>query len=92
MILVDPPAWPGHGRFWSHLVSDESYDELHAFAAGLGIAARAFDGDHYDIPAALYDAAVEAGALPVTSREIVTRLTSAGLRRRKRHRPRLVEG
>ncbi|MEU0459181.1 DUF4031 domain-containing protein, partial [Streptomyces sp. NPDC006129] len=30
---MDPPTWPGHGRMWSHLVSDVSYDELHAFAA-----------------------------------------------------------
>ena len=32
-VLIDPPRWPAHGRVWSHLVSDESYDELHAFAA-----------------------------------------------------------
>ena len=50
MILVDPPAWPAHGRLWSHLVSDTSYDELHAFARRLGIPARGFDRDHYDVP------------------------------------------
>ncbi|MFE3408058.1 DUF4031 domain-containing protein, partial [Streptomyces mirabilis] len=27
-VYIDPPAWPGHGRLWSHLVSDVSYDEL----------------------------------------------------------------
>ena len=32
MILIDPPAWPAWNRVWSHLVSDESYEELHAFA------------------------------------------------------------
>ncbi|NUS53778.1 MAG: DUF4031 domain-containing protein, partial [Streptomycetaceae bacterium] len=31
-VLIDPPTWPGHGRMWSHLVSDVSYDELHTFA------------------------------------------------------------
>ena len=28
MILIDPPVWPGWNRVWSHLVSDEAYDEL----------------------------------------------------------------
>jgi hypothetical protein len=32
-------------------VSVESYDELHAMAAALGIPRRAFQGDHYDVPA-----------------------------------------
>lgn len=83
MILVDPPAWPGHGRLWSHLASDVSFEELHAFAAGLGIPARGFDGDHYDLPAADYQRAVDAGAVPVRSRDLVARLHAAGLRRRK---------
>ncbi|MFE2724716.1 DUF4031 domain-containing protein [Kitasatospora sp. NPDC059327] len=83
MILVDPPNWPGHGRFWSHLVSDVSYAELHAFAERLGVPARAFERDHYDLPAHRYADAVALGALPVTSRDVVARLTAAGLRRRK---------
>jgi hypothetical protein len=82
-IYIDPPIWPGHGRLWSHLVSDRSYDELHAFAAELGIPRRAFERDHYDVIADRYAAAIAAGALPVTSREIVARLHAAGLRRRK---------
>lgn len=86
MILVDPPAWPGHGQLWSHLVSDESYEELHAFAARLGVPRRGFDGDHYDLPASRYDDAVAAGATPVSGRELVARLNASGLRRRKRGR------
>ena len=55
-VLIDTPVWPWRGRRWSHLVSDVSYDELHAFvAAELGIPRRAFQGDHYDIPEDLYD-------------------------------------
>ncbi len=84
MIFVDPPTWPGHGRYWSHLISDESLDELHAFAARLNVPSHGFDGDHYDLPASLYDQAVAAGATQVSSREVVARLTAAGLRRRKR--------
>jgi muramoyltetrapeptide carboxypeptidase len=82
-LLIDPPNAAGHGRLWSHLASDASYDELHVFAASLGIPARGFDRDHYDIPAERYDAVVAAGATPVSSRELIRRLTAAGLRRRK---------
>jgi Protein of unknown function (DUF4031) len=82
-VYIDPPTWPGHGRLWSHLVSDASYEELHAFAADLGIPRRAFDRDHYDVAAERYAAAVAAGARPASTREIVARLHAAGLRRRK---------
>ncbi|CAB4706077.1 MAG: DUF4031 domain-containing protein [Actinobacteria bacterium] len=83
MILIDPPDVPGHGRWWSHLVSDESYEELHEFAAGLGMPLRAFERDHYDVPSEWYADAVAAGAHPVPSRELVARLIASGLRRRK---------
>lgn len=82
-VYIDPPTWPGHGRTWSHLVSDASYEELHAFAERLGAPRRAFDGDHYDVPSARYAEAVRLGAVEVGSKELVRRLTAAGLRRRK---------
>ncbi len=84
MILVDPPNAPGHGRLWSHVASDASFEELHAFARGLGIPERGFDRDHYDVPAEWYEKVVASGAAPVSSRELVARLVAAGLRRRKR--------
>jgi len=84
VILIDPPTTPGHGRMWSHLVSDASLAELHGFALGNGLPERAFDADHYDVPADMYDDLVAAGAVVVTSRELVARLRAAGLRRRKR--------
>jgi hypothetical protein len=82
-VYIDPPTWPGHGRMWSHLISDVSYDELHAFAARLGVPRRAFERDHYDIPSHRYRDAVRAGAVEVGSREVVRLLLGAGLRRRK---------
>lgn len=87
MILIDPPNAAGHGRLWSHLASDASYDELHAFARRVGIPERGFDRDHYDVPAEWYDRVVAAGATPVPSRELVRRLTLAGLRRRRSGSP-----
>lgn len=83
-VLIDPPAWPGpRGLLWSHLVSDTSIEELHAFAALLGVPPRAFDRDHYDVPETVYEHAVLLGAEPVSSRELLTRLVASGLRRRK---------
>jgi hypothetical protein len=83
MILIDPPLAEGRGRLWSHLASDTSYEELHVFARAAGIPERGFDRDHYDVPEEWYDAMVELGATPVSSRELVARLIAAGLRRRK---------
>ncbi|NJP66137.1 DUF4031 domain-containing protein [Streptomyces spiramenti] len=83
-VYIDPPEWPGHGRMWSHLISDESLVELHEFAAELGFPRRAFDRDHYDVPAESYRAAVGHGAVEVGSREVVRRLHASGLRRRRR--------
>jgi hypothetical protein len=88
MILIDPPNVAGYGRLWSHVASDTSYDELHAFARGIGIPERGFDRDHYDVPSDKYDDVVAAGAVPVTSRELIVRLRKAGLRRPKHTRPR----
>ncbi len=82
-VLVDEPIWPFRDRLWCHLVSDTSYDELHALASELGIPRRAFQGDHYDLPADMRDAAIALGALPVSGRELITRLRASGLRRRK---------
>ncbi len=83
MIIIDPPRVEAHGRVWSHLASDTSHEELHAFARRIGVPERGFDGDHYDVPSEWYDDVVAAGATPVSSRELVTRLTRAGLRRPK---------
>ncbi|MFI6347832.1 DUF4031 domain-containing protein [Streptomyces sp. NPDC050560] len=82
-VYIDPPVWPGHGRLWSHLVSDASYAELRAFARAIGVLDRAFERDHYDLPSHRYEDAVRAGAVEVSSREVVRLLTAAGLRRRK---------
>jgi predicted metal-dependent HD superfamily phosphohydrolase len=63
-------------------VSDTSYQELHEFAELLGIPRRAFQGDHYDVPSEYREQAIAFGASAVSSRELVSRLRGAGLRRR----------
>jgi muramoyltetrapeptide carboxypeptidase len=82
-IFIDRPTWPAHGRLWSHLVSDATLAELHEFAARHGVPRRGFERDHYDVPSEMYAALLAAGAAPVSSRDVVRRLYSAGLRRRK---------
>jgi hypothetical protein len=82
-VLVDDAEVPAHGRLWCHLASDSSFDELHAFARSLDIPERGFDGDHYDVPADRRGDVVAAGAVAVTSRELVAALLAAGLRRRR---------
>lgn len=83
MILVDPAIWPRHGRRWAHLVSDTSFEELHAFAERLELPRRAFHRDHYDVPSEWRERAIALGAREVDSRELVRRLREAGLRRRR---------
>ncbi|MGI8592239.1 MAG: DUF4031 domain-containing protein [Nakamurella sp.] len=87
-VLIDPPRWPAHGRVWSHLVSDSSYAELHAFAADNSLAPRGFDHDHYDVPQEKYQSLVDAGAVAVDARELLRRLVASGLRQPKRDRRR----
>lgn len=79
-VLIDQPIWPAHDTLWGHLVSDDSLDELHAFAQAAGIPRRGFDRDHYDVPIHKYDDLVAQGAVPVTVRQMVTRLRNSGLR------------
>lgn len=85
-VLIDQPRWPAHDTLWSHLVSDTSIAELHAFAASQGIGRRAFDVDHYDVPKRMYADLVTAGAVPVSNRELVLALRESGLRVSQRER------
>jgi hypothetical protein len=80
-IFVDEPRWLGRsGMRFAHLVSDTSFDELHAFVAAFEPRLR-FHRDHYDVPAHRWEQAVERGAVVVSAREIVRLLRAAGLRR-----------
>jgi len=79
-VLIDEAIWPAHGTVWAHLVSDSSLDELHSFARRAGIPERGFDHDHYDVPLERRDTMIALGALPVSGRELLSRLQRSGLR------------
>ena len=80
-VLVDPlREYPEAGLPWTrwcHMVSDDGFDELHAFAARLGIPRRRFQGDHYDLPPHLRARAVAHGAHEVSTRELTERMAGA---------------
>jgi hypothetical protein len=77
-IMVDElreyPHAPLPFTRWCHLASDASFDELHAFAARLGIPRHRFQGDHYDLPPHLRARAVALGAEEVGTRELTRRM------------------
>ena len=85
-VLIDQPIWPAHDTVWAHIVSDTSLAELHEFATSAGLPNRAFDLDHYDVPARLWEKLVALGAEPVGIREFVRRLEASGLRVPQRDR------
>ena len=71
-VYVDKAIFPWRGRRWAHLMADD-LDELHAFAARLGIPRYKFQdkrsGAHYDIDDALRTVALQLGAVPVSRSE-----------------------
>ena len=68
-VYVDDAVTLWRGQRWAHLMAD-TLEELHAFAAALGIPPRAFQdkrsGAHYDLPAPLRDEAVAMGAIAIS--------------------------
>ena len=75
MILVDPIRRHQSGE-WCHMVSDESLEELHEFAATIGLKRKAFQGvsrPHYDLRPSKRRLAVSMGAEEVGMRDLVRR-------------------
>ena len=75
-VYVDAAIWWWAGRKWCHLMADEP-DELHRFAARLGIHRSLYQGPprtsapHYDITAFERDRALRLGAKASSRDEIV---------------------
>jgi hypothetical protein len=75
MILVDPIMRHSSGE-WCHMVSDESVEELHEFAAKIGLRRKAFQSvsrPHYDLRPSKRQLAVSLGAEEVGKRDLVRR-------------------
>lgn len=94
-VLVDPlREYPDAGlpvTRWCHMVSDAGFEELHAFAAQLGIPRRRFQGDHYDLHSALRARALALGAIEVGTGELVLRMAGARGDRVRARRARSAE-
>jgi hypothetical protein len=92
-VLVDPlreypeAACPGPGgATWSAT----GFDELHAFAAAMGIPRRRFQGDHYDLHPCCASAGVELGAVEVGTGELVQRMSGPRGERARARRGRVA--
>jgi hypothetical protein len=84
-VYVDDSRIRWRRREWSHLIADTT-EELHAFAAGLGLERTWFHHtparpwkDHYDIPEAKRQVAIGRGARPITCREAAQMLRAKRL-------------
>ena len=94
-VLVDPlREYPHAGlavSHWCHMAVDGGFEELHAFAAGLGIPRTRFQGDHYDLPPWVRERAVALGACEVPTAELLRRMAGPrGDRARRRVRERFL--
>ena len=92
-LYVDDAIWRWQGLQWAHLLAD-SIDELHRFAADLGINRLSYQGPprtsvpHYDLTAYERRRAIARGAIACSRHEIVVVLRRA----RSEHRlARMIE-
>ena len=75
-VYVDEPTWKWQGLKWCHLLADD-VDELHRFAARLGISRASYQGPpkttapHYDLTGFERARALALGAQPCSREEIV---------------------
>jgi Protein of unknown function (DUF4031) len=88
-VYVDEAIWRWQGRRWCHLLADD-IDELHRFAAALGLYLPSYQGPpktavpHYDLTAYERARAIACGAIRADRAAIVAvaRHARATLRRR----------
>ena len=90
-VYVDDAIWRWQGLQWAHLLAD-SIDELHRFAADLGINRLSYQGPprtsvpHYDLTAYERRRAIARGAIACSRQEIVPVLRQARSVHRLAHR------
>jgi hypothetical protein len=75
-VYVDDAIWKWQGLKWCHLLADD-IDELHRFAARLGISRTSYQGPprttapHYDLTGFERRRAIALGAKPCSREEMV---------------------
>ena len=75
-VYVDDAIWPWRGVTWCHLLADD-IDELHRFAAQLGLKRSSYQGPpktsapHYDLTAWERRRALRLGAVVCSREDIV---------------------
>jgi hypothetical protein len=77
-VYVDPATYPFGRMVMCHMIAD-STDELLAMAKVIGVARKwlqhaGSDREHFDVCKSKRAAAVEAGAIEVTGRELVLKI------------------
>ena len=92
-VYVDDAVTLWRGRRWAHLMAD-TLEELHDFAAQLGIPRRAFQdktsGAHYDVTAQLRERAIALGAVVISrhaDRDLVRRVIARARAQGRREAP-----
>lgn len=92
-VYVDDAVTLWRGERWAHLMAD-TLDELHAFAARLGLPRRAFQdktsGAHYDVTAQLRERAIALGAVAISrhaDRDLVRRVIARARAQGRREAP-----
>ena len=78
MIYVDPPQKTLTIVRWCHMMTDNSdTNELHLFAKRIGMKRHWFQDHplhpHYDLTAGMRARAIRAGAIPVSSVELINK-------------------
>lgn len=78
-IYIDLPIWkksPGGRKNYCHMISDVSLEDLHKFAAENGIKKHFFHNSrfikHYDLKEDQILQVKKAGAIQISSKELVT--------------------
>jgi hypothetical protein len=85
-VYVDDAFWPWQGLKWCHLLADD-VDELHRFAARLGIHRTSYQGPpktsapHYDLTGFERKRAMALGARACSREEIVAVVRLVRVRR-----------
>ena len=85
-VYVDDAFWPWQGLKWCHLLADD-IDELHQFAARLGIHRTSYQGPpktsapHYDLTGFERKRAMALGARACSREEIVAVVRLVRVRR-----------